>query len=214
MAQAQKSAPTRKSASTSSTASTLSSGSIQEFVFPATSIGTLSKCLVRNWQTVSAPEPFTAAIGHVTLKLAPGEASCLRYNSRILRSPELMDKFSADKLDGIWIDFMNMENEKSVSDHFVARCSRFPHLKFLLIDRSDATDVGLLQLPLMPELHVIHASMSAVTGKFLEHADRFPGLRCLVLFNTPINSQSLSNLPKLTNLIELDLHHTNLKPAQ
>ena len=204
-AQAEKSAPAKKQTST---------GSTQDFVFPSTSIGTVYNGIVKDdWRAILELQPVMAAMGHVSLKLAPGKVSCLRYNTRILKSPELIDKFSADLLDGIWIDFMTMEdNEKSMSDKFVARSGRFPHLKFLLIERSDASDVGLLQLPRMPELRIVCGAMSGVTGKFLDHADRFPALMSLSLYNCKLDSPSLKNLPQLTHLQDLDVHHTGLKP--
>jgi len=196
-------------AKSQATKPTVSRGTVRVLDLPRDSIG--SVCTAKVEGLLSDLEPVSAASGRVKVLVEPNYWLILDFNRKIIAHPELLKLVPQNAFDGVKVGFMSMEEvESSQSDSIIAHLAQLPNLKCLLLERSDATDKGLLSLKKMPKLQQLSASMTGVNGSFLQKSENFPDLQYLVLFDCKLDSNQLAGLTKLPKLKYLDVHHADI----
>jgi hypothetical protein len=140
--------------------------------FPADiSLGALDVCerrhLDNSLELSQAPstQHMGTARGTVHITVPPAHLLKLTLNHNCFSQPQLLDTIPVDALDAITVHFSSMEDsEDHLCDAALTHIARFTNLKYLSLDRSETTDIGLSNIRSMTKLRQLTAAATSING--------------------------------------------------
>ena len=184
---------------------------IVRFAFPKTSIGSLSLITSEHLDTGETSWPDkVAAVGDITLTVKADENVMLTPTPATLMNLKSLDSPNRKQIDGIRVKYVASDESHHSTNLILDQLATMKDLKYLLINRTDASDAGFKNFPRMERLVRLDVSSTEVTGSFLSSWDIFPKLKTLEMSHCPINSEHLKNLRNIPQLKELDLRSSRL----
>jgi hypothetical protein len=149
-----------------------------------------------------------AAAGTISLLVSSSSRIVFEFNNRIFENPALLNQVSPSGIDALRVSYISMdENEAGRCDRALQYVPLFAkQLRRLSVDKSDATDHGLLSTKKLPELHRLDCSCSEIRGTcFKDFPRMYPTLKALSAASCPLNPDCIASLTKIPLLAELTL---------
>lgn len=145
------------------------------------------------------------------VKLPPGKQIKFAPNGTFYQHPECLLKLPRDAFDFVELSFLSMADEEDAfCDRAIPYLGHISSLKGIDLDNSDASDKGLSQLPAMPQLQMLTACESKVSGTCLPKLLACKKLEAFRLSNVVVNNESLRWLKDFPQLQRLGLVRVDL----
>jgi len=145
------------------------------------------------------------------VKLPPGKQIKFAPNGTFYQHPECLLKLPRDAFDFVELSFLSMADEEDAfCDRAIPYLGHITSLKGIDLDNSDASDKGLSQLPAMPQLQMLTACESKVSGTCLPKLLACKKLAAFRLSNVVVNNESLRWLKDFPQLQRLGLVRVDL----
>jgi hypothetical protein len=180
--------------------------------FPAQSIGALEIFPagyvpedVRMEPTrVVFPQSRLAASG--TVKIAAGQFVHFRPSAKFFADPTVLNAIPPDGIDKIDMQFIPMfDEDDGLFPKAMTSVLRLTGLRFLNLNRSDATDKDVSRITCLKELLGVSAFAVPLDGSCIKELATLPKLKGLRIGNTTLNKDYLKYLPKFPKLVWLSL---------
>lgn len=165
-----------------------------------------------------------------TVEVPPGKFVTFVPAHRFYQNPEIVKTFPADGFDCVWLSATSLDDsEDGLCDRALSHIGHLKGLRELNLDKSDATDAGLIHACELPNLQKITAFQVSVKGaplaKFgalkqlrylrlpssymqddnLKYIAGIPGLRALSLGHAGVSDKGVKNLSNASQLLSLDI---------
>ena len=151
------------------------------------------------------------AKGVETVKVPPGYVLALEPNRRVFENPECLDKVSPQGIECIKTSFTSLDDrEDGMCDRALGYVSHLTSVKWMVLSRSDVTDVGLSKLKNNLGLEAVECAGSPVQGACLEVLSSLPKIRLLNLGGCSLNAKNIFWLAHFKNLEVLNLNRNQL----
>ncbi|MBP9806990.1 hypothetical protein KBF38_01675 [bacterium] len=145
------------------------------------------------------------------VKLPAGKQIKFAPNGTFYQHPECLLKLPRDAFDFVELSFLSMADEEDAfCDRAIPYLGHISSLKGIDLDNSDASDKGLSQLPAMPQLQMLTACESKVSGTCLPKLLACKKLEAFRLSNVVVNNESLRWLKDFPQLQRLGLVRVDL----
>jgi len=151
-----------------------------------------------------------AAKGTVTVSVRQGYLLGLEINSFVFRTPAVLADITPNGLDYLMVNVSAMTEGESACNTILKFLPHFKGLRYLGVERSDATDAGLENARSLTELRGITAYMGYLHGAFLKDLSSLPHLAILQLGLNPIDQSNLSCLAEFKSLQRLAVSATRI----
>jgi Leucine-rich repeat (LRR) protein len=114
-------------------------------------------------------------------------------------------------IDMLNLEFISsMDESTSVCDKLLGCVGRLKSLRVVILDHSDATDAGCLQIAGLPHLSILDCSQTDITGSCFKALAALPELTQLYLGQCAIDETNLPALAKSPRLTTLELRSTRV----
>jgi DNA-3-methyladenine glycosylase len=175
------------------------------------SIGNLSMGRVNTDGYLQDTKHVADAIGTVSVVVPQNSWLLFEPNGKVVADPKILESVTAPGVSTVKLSFLSCDDaEDGKCDQAMSHLGRFTGLIRLDLDRSDATDKGLLLLPPLKNLADISCTGTFIKGSSFKTLKRFPGLSKLKLQGCSLNLTDLNDLVWVPQLRVLNLNATHM----
>jgi hypothetical protein len=154
---------------------------------------------------------FVSGAARGPVKVPAGKIVVVNAGHHFFRTPALLDSVAPDAIDVWKMSSVSLDDsEDGMSDLAIKHIARLKGLSELNVNRSDATDAGLVHAAELPNLIRISACYTLITGSCLKQIATLKKLRQLRLSGINLNHDNLPYLTTIHNLQYLTISRTGL----
>ncbi|MBS1999045.1 MAG: hypothetical protein JSS86_22115, partial [Cyanobacteria bacterium SZAS LIN-2] len=130
---------------------------------------------------------------------------------RFFLNPSIIKTFPPDAFECVWLSALSLADEEDgLCDRALAQIGHLKGLIELNLDKSDATDAGLVHASELPELQKITGFQATIRGACLAHFGGLKKLHYLRLPSSWMQDENLKYAATLPNLTALSLAHAGV----